>query len=74
MWCLLTQVISEADCGIVVDFKNENLLIEAINKLTIDKQLRRKYSENSFNYHKNEFNWEKKSLDFYNKIFEFLNF
>jgi glycosyltransferase involved in cell wall biosynthesis len=70
----VSQVISEADCGIVVDFKNENLLIEAINKLTIDKQLRRKYSENSFNYHKNEFNWEKKSLDFYNKIFEFLNF
>lgn len=70
----VSQVISEAECGIVVDFKNENLLIEAINKLTIDKQLRRKYSENSFNYHKNEFNWENKSLDFYNKIFEFILF
>ena len=68
----VSQVITEADCGIVIDFKNENLLIDSINKLTIDKNLRSKYSENSFNYHKNEFNWENKSKYFYNNIYEFV--
>jgi len=68
----VSQVVTEADCGIVVDFTNENLLIDSINKLTTDMQLRKKYSENAFNYHKTEFNWKNKSQDFYNKIYEFI--
>ena len=68
----VSQVITEADCGIVVDFKNENLLIDSINKLTIDLQLRKKYSENALKYHETEFNWENKSQNFYNNIYEFV--
>lgn len=69
----VSQVISEANCGIVVDFANENLLIDSINKLTKDIQLRKVYSENAFKYHEKEFNWENQSHDFYNKIYELHN-
>jgi glycosyltransferase involved in cell wall biosynthesis len=68
----VSQVITEADCGIVVDFTNENLLIDSINKLTTDIQFRKRYSENAFKYHETEFNWENKSQNFYNNIYEFV--
>jgi glycosyltransferase involved in cell wall biosynthesis len=68
----VSQIITEADCGIVIDFKNENLLIDSINKLTTDIQLRKKYSENAFKYYQKEFNWENKSQNFYHNIYNFI--
>ena len=68
----VSQIITEANCGIVVDFNNENLLIDSINKLTLDIQLRKIYSQNAFKYHKNEFNWENKSQNFYHNIYNFI--
>ena len=64
---LLKQIVE-----LLLISKMKIYLIDSINKLTIDKELRKKYSKIAFNYHQKEFNWENKSRNFYNNIYEFV--
>jgi glycosyltransferase involved in cell wall biosynthesis len=64
----VNKIITENDCGICVDFNDEQLFIETVNKLTYDIELRNKLSNNSKYCFENVFNWEKQSINFYNDI------
>lgn len=62
------QVIADANCGIVIDFIKEDLLINAINELTNSPSLRSNYSKSARKYFENHFNWEQVSQPFYDAI------
>jgi glycosyltransferase involved in cell wall biosynthesis len=65
----ISYIISKGKCGIVVDFKNQNLLINSINKLTLKKKFRYKISKNANKFYNNYFNWDYHSKNFYSFLY-----
>jgi glycosyltransferase involved in cell wall biosynthesis len=65
------SVITENNCGESIDFNNTQLLIDTINELTTNYDLRCKYSKNSEICYNNNYNWENKSQNFYKKVNDF---
>ncbi len=64
----VNKIITDNNCGICIDFDNEDIFIETVNKLTYDIELRNNLSNNSKKCFENVFNWDKQSIDFYNDI------
>ncbi len=54
----------------IVDFKNENILIDSINKLTEDKKLRYNLTKNANWFYINYFNWDYHSKNFYSFLYK----
>lgn len=66
----VSYIISKGKCGMVVDFKNENILIDSINKLTEDKKLRYNLTKNANRFYINYFNWDYHSKNFYSFLYK----
>ena len=65
----ISYIISKGKCGIVVDFNNKNLLINSINKLTIDIRLRKNLTKKANTFYKKYFNWDYHSKNFYSFLY-----
>ncbi len=59
------DVITEGQCGIVVDFSRVADLVSAVNRLSLDTELRNQMAASGFEYYSNTFNWQKVSGSFY---------
>jgi glycosyltransferase involved in cell wall biosynthesis len=66
----VSYIISKGKCGMVVDFKNENILIDSINKLSMDKKLRYNISKNANKFYNKYFNWDYHSKNFYSFLYK----
>jgi glycosyltransferase involved in cell wall biosynthesis len=64
----VSQVITEAKCGVVVDFGRTDLLIEKIRWIASHDIERNAMAANSKAYFRDKFNWESVSLEMYRKI------
>lgn len=64
------EVVATARCGIVVDFKQEEKLIDAINTLTENRELRLNFANAGCEYRRSAFNWQRLSKSFYDTLSE----
>lgn len=62
------DVITEGQCGLVVDFSRVNDLVLAVNRLTMDKELRGRLAVAGREYRSTIFNWQKVSQNFYRTL------
>jgi hypothetical protein len=62
------DIVTESDCGIVVNFGNTQAFVDAVNALACDETLRKRYSQNSVDYFKNTFHWQNKASGFYRDL------
>ncbi|WP_422022679.1 glycosyltransferase [Pyruvatibacter mobilis] len=63
----VAEIVSAADCGLVVDFTNKERLQEAVEVLC-DEELRKKYSTHARSYFESSFNWEAASAPIYDAL------
>lgn len=73
----ISQMIIKNDLGVVVDFKNSELLIKKLQQLLLDNELRSRYIKNCEKFSKNNFSSKKKMGEFlalYNKLLFEKNF
>ena len=64
----IQEILKKSGAGLVVDFNCNDQLINAINKLTIDRSLRKNFANKSLEYFKKDFNWEVVSKKMYETI------
>ena len=64
----IQEVIKKSGTGLVVDFNDNDKLINAINELTINRLLRENFATKSLEYFKRDFNWEVVSKKMYETI------
>lgn len=61
-------VITEGQCGLVVDFSRVDDLVLAVNRLTMDNKLRNQLAAAGREYRLTTFNWQKLSESFYKAL------
>lgn len=66
----IKSTIESVNAGIVVDFNNPKKIVDAVNLLTRNKQLRNEMGQNGYRYLRDHFHWEKVSSNFYFKLQE----
>lgn len=62
------DVVNEADCGIVVNFGNTQVFVDAVNALASDETFRKRCSQNSLDYFKTTFHWQHMAQSFYQHL------
>lgn len=62
------EVVTRGQCGLVVNFSRTHDLVLAVNKLTVDKELRQQLATAGHKYHLTTFNWQKVSQNFYRAL------
>ncbi|OQO72229.1 glycosyltransferase [Enterococcus villorum] len=70
---LWKNILQESQNGIAVDPFNEEQIVQAMNQLIENPELRRKFGENGQLQYKTKFNWgneERKLATFYNQLIE----
>jgi len=66
----VSDLIKEGRCGLVANFSRDNELVQAVNRLTFDKELRKQLAMAGSEYYLTTFNWQKVSKNFYSLLQE----
>ena len=64
----VSEIVTEAECGIVLDFSRRVELVAAVNALAADPEQRSKLGKSGHEYFSRDFNWQAKSGDFYGAL------
>ncbi|MCL2122624.1 MAG: glycosyltransferase [Desulfovibrionaceae bacterium] len=67
----VSRIISDAGCGLCINFEQTDALMNAVNSLTHDAALRDTYSAASKAYFENIFHWEQASAPLYAAMRDF---
>jgi glycosyltransferase involved in cell wall biosynthesis len=64
----VSEIVTEAECGIVLDFSLRLELVAAVNSLAADPEQRSKLGKSGHEYFFRNFNWQAKSGGFYHAL------
>lgn len=64
----VSHIVKTAGCGEVMDFARTEQLIQSVNRLTNDQNLRHRYGQRGHDFFLNEFNWEVCSRPLYEAL------
>lgn len=62
------EILTKGQCGIVINFLRVNDLVSAVDRLTLDKQLRDQLATSGREFYLTTFNWQKLSGSFYKQL------
>jgi hypothetical protein len=62
------DIVTESDCGTVVNFGNTQAFVDAVNALACDEIFRKRCSQNSVDYFKSTFHWQHMAQSFYQHL------
>lgn len=67
------QILCDGDCGVVADFTDVAALVECVDALAADAELRRRLGENARTHFASSYNWNVVSQPFYASITALVN-